>query len=564
MLQNKKIRLGDLLLEHGLITQEQIEKAFEEQRASGGEKKLGQIIVEKGFVQEEIMLIILSSQLGSEFVPPGVVELDLKIASKIQIGVLKRVEAVPFKENSFDEDGEDSIEVLFSDPLDFEAQDTIQRLLPEKPIKVNITTSAEVKRLLARLEAYENLKETIADIKRELEGGLGTTVEEESAIMRLIHIIITSAVRKKASDIHIEPSVAECRVRARIDGFLEEIYSLPSDVFPPLASRIKLLGNLDIAERRKPQDGSFSLEIDDKEYDFRLSTLPISEGESIVFRILDKTKVLIKLDNIGFSKKNTRKFKQALQTPYGIVFVTGPTGSGKTTTLYAGLHEIKNVSKKIITVEDPVEYQIPLIQQVQVNKKAELTFASALRSILRQDPDIIMIGESRDLETLSIAIQAALTGHLVFTTLHTNDAISAVTRIVDMGIEPFLVSSSTVAIQAQRLIRTVCPYCKEKYEPNQTLLEQIKGYIDDDQQANFVKGSGCKKCNLTGYIGRTIISEVLLFNDKLSSAITSGAQKKELLDIAVQTGFETMFADGIKKAAQGLTTIEEVMRVTTA
>ena len=227
------------------------------------------------------------------------------------------------------------------------------------------------------------------------------------------------------------------------------------------------------------------------------------------------------------------------------------------------MHEIKNVSKKIITVEDPVEYQIPLIQQVQVNKKAELTFASALRSILRQDPDIIMIGESRDLETLSIAIQAALTGHLVFTTLHTNDAISAVTRIIDMGIEPFLVSSSAVAIQAQRLIRTVCPYCKEKYEPHSALFEQIKRYIDP-QNSHFVRGMGCKKCNLTGYIGRTIISEVLIFNDDLSGAITNGAQKNELLDIALKTGFETMFADGIKKAAQGMTTIEEVMRVTTA
>jgi sulfate adenylyltransferase len=294
-----------------------------------------------------------------------------------------------------------------------------------------------------------------------------------------------------------------------------------------------------------------------------LTTLLLEHGRQVTQ--LDGDVVRTHLSKgLGFSKENTQKFKQALKTPYGIVFVTGPTGSGKTTTLYAGLHEIKNVTKKIITVEDPVEYQIPLIQQVQVNKKAELTFASALRSILRQDPDIIMIGESRDLETLSIAIQAALTGHLVFTTLHTNDAISAVTRIIDMGIEPFLVASSTVAIQAQRLIRTVCPYCKEKYEPHASVLEQIKDYTKNIKDINFVKGVGCKKCNLTGYIGRTIISEVLLFNDELASAVTSGAQKKELLDIALKTGFETMFADGIKKAAQGLTTIEEVMRVTTA
>jgi len=410
------------------------------------------------------------------------------------------------------------------------------------------------------MESYQSLKETLADVKREIEGGAQKSTEE-SAIMRLITIIITSSIRKKASDIHIEPSPYECHVRARIDGFLEEIYSFPPEIFPPLDSRIKILGTLDIAERRKPQDGRFSLVVDGNEYDFRLSTLPISEGESIVMRILDKSQVLIKLDELGFNRRNTIKFRNAMKAPYGIIFVTGPTGSGKTTTLYGGLNEIKNVNKKIITVEDPIEYKMDLIQQVQVNEKADLTFANALRAILRQDPDILMVGESRDLETLSIAVQAALTGHLVFTTLHTNDAISAIVRIIDMGIEPFLVASSIIAIQAQRLARKVCPYCKADITVPDEVLRDLLPHLENKESYHFVKGRGCKKCNMTGYSGRTIISEVFELNDAIASAISRAASRQEILEMAIKNGFEPMFTDGIQKAAAGVTTIEEVMRV---
>ncbi len=415
----------------------------------------------------------------------------------------------------------------------------------------------EINNNLEKLEQYESQKGIIDGIRKELAGN-DVANGDNSPIMKLIELIIETAIIKKSSDIHIEPSAIKCHVRSRIDGYLTDIFTFDKDIYPPLASRLKLLANLDIAERRKPQDGRFSKVLNDKEYDFRVSTLPITHGESIVFRILDKQNALIKLDEIGFQPGNAEKYRKAMKNPYGIIFVTGPTGSGKTTTLYAGLNEIKNISKKIITVEDPVEYQMELIQQVQVNEKANLNFANALRAILRQDPDVIMIGEVRDKETLTIAIQAALTGHLVFSTLHTNDAISAVSRIVDMGIEPLLVANSVVAIQAQRLIRKVCRYCNKPTHPPAAVLEKFPDEIKNSDK--FVKAVGCKRCNNTGYAGRTIISEVLEITNELAELIVLKTSKKELLESALNNGFEPMYLSGMHKAAEGVTTIEEVMR----
>jgi len=340
---------------------------------------------------------------------------------------------------------------------------------------------------------------------------------------------------------------------------LNETFIFDKDIYPPLASRMKLLSNMDIAEKRKPQDGRFSVNILGKEFDFRISTLPVLNGESIVIRILDKSKVMINIEDLGMQPNNYNKFSKAMKAPYGIVFVTGPTGSGKTTTLYAALNAIKNVSTKIITVEDPIEYQLNLIQQVQVNQKTGLTFATALRSILRQDPDIIMIGEVRDSETLRIAVQAALTGHLVFSTLHTNDSISAITRVMDMGIEPYLLSGSLVAIEAQRLVRKLCPYCKEKITLPQTVFNDIKHYIPETYQ--FYRHHGCEKCSQTGYKGREMLSEVLLVSEKLSSMIAQNESKKAIHDQAISEGFTDMFQDGIIRAANGITTIDEIIRV---
>ena len=374
-----------------------------------------------------------------------------------------------------------------------------------------------------------------------------------------MRLFLKTSILARASDIHIEPTENNCIVRSRIDGMLTETFIFDKDIYPPLASRMKLLSNMDIAEKRKPQDGRFSATILGKEYDFRISALPTINGESIVIRVLDKSKVMIKIEDLGMQPETYAKFSQAMRTPYGIIFVTGPTGSGKTTTLYAALNAIKSVQSKIITVEDPVEYQLNLTQQVQVNEKANLTFASALRSILRQDPDIIMIGEVRDTETLKIAVQAALTGHLVFTTLHTNDALSAVTRIVDMGIEPYLISGSLIAIEAQRLVRKLCPHCKTTYTLPKTAYDEIKAMLPENYQ--FYKNNGCEKCSQTGYLGREMISEILPISEKISSMIAQGASKSDIKEQAIQEGFVDMYHDGIIRAANGITSLDEIARV---
>ena len=340
---------------------------------------------------------------------------------------------------------------------------------------------------------------------------------------------------------------------------LSETFIFDKDIYPPMVSRMKLLSNMDIAERRRPQDGRFSAQILDKEYDFRISTLPILNGESIVLRILDKSKVIINLEDLGMHPDNFSKFKKSMKAPYGIILVTGPTGSGKTTTLYGALNDIKSVKTKIITVEDPVEYQLNMIQQVHVNEKAGLTFVSALRSILRQDPDVIMIGEIRDQETLRIAIQAALTGHLVFSTLHTNDAISALPRMIDMGIEPYLVSGALVCIEAQRLVRKLCPHCKQKITLSQKAFDEVKKFVPENYQ--FYKSVGCPQCSQTGYLGREMISEILPISDHIASMVANGASKDELKSVAYEEGFIDMFHDGVIRAANGITTLEEVYRV---
>ncbi len=372
-------------------------------------------------------------------------------------------------------------------------------------------------------------------------------------------MILKACIRARASDVHIEPTEKNCVVRARVDGKLAEIFIFEKDIYPPLASRLKLLANLDIAEKRKPQDGRFSTAVGEREYDFRISTLPILYGESIVMRVLDKAKALVKLEDAGMDTLSYKKLLKGLKEPFGIILVTGPTGSGKTTTLYGALNELRNVADKVITVEDPVEYRMNLIQQVQVNPKIGLSFADALRSILRQDPDKIMIGEIRDQETLEIAIKAALTGHMVISTLHTNNAISAIPRMVDMGIENYLISGALVAIQAQRLVRKICSKCKIVEKIPASTLEELENFIPEN--AIFYKGQGCKECNDTGYMGREMICEVLNVTEELSSLIAKGAPKDAMLAQATKDGFIGIFENGIQKALDGITSIEEILRV---
>ena len=510
-------------------------------------------ILENFPIKPEVVLKQFAESINAIYLDLDTVDINYKLASKVPLNQLKRYFALPLYEDEI------SIYIAFEDPFSIKAQEALQRFYPKKLIKTVVADPLQIEKYFNKLEISSGTKHLIDEIRKELTLNASENPGESSGIMKLIESIIKTAVLYRGSDIHIEPTENNCIVRTRVDGMLIESFVFEKDIYPPLSSRIKLLSNLDIAERRKPQDGRFSLKVMDKEYDFRVSTLPIINGESIVMRILDKSKVMIKLESLGMNEITFERFNHSMRIPYGIVFVTGPTGSGKTTTLYAALNAIKNITTKIITVEDPVEYQLNLIQQVQVNEKANLTFANALKSILRQDPDVIMIGEVRDQETLRIAIQAALTGHLVFSTLHTNDAISAVNRVLDMGIEPYLVSGALVAIEAQRLIRKLCPYCKAKVTIPKNSIEEFKEFLPEDYQ--FYKAIGCEKCANSGYFGREMISEILVVNEKIQSIIARGGLKSEIEEQAKRDNFISMLQDGIIRAAKGVTSIEEVYRV---
>ncbi len=492
--------------------------------------------------------------LNVEYVDLDDVEIDMRLFSQVPYKQLIKYNFIPIEENDL------HVQIVFDDPLDMAAQDAVQRLFPRKPIKISISRPQQIQQHLQRLEINESIKGLVSDIRKDLnDGGIGEETDESPAVLKLIDIILKSSIYGGASDIHIEATEKSCIVRERVDGMLRQSFMFDKDIFNPLASRMKLLSNLDIAEKRKPQDGRFSATITQKEFDFRVSTLPTIQGESIVLRILDKSKAMIKLEDAGMSKLCYDRFSEAIKVPYGIVLVTGPTGSGKTTTLYGAVNAIKDVKDKIITVEDPVEYQMSGLQQVNVKESVGLGFADALKSILRQDPDKIMIGEIRNQETLRIAIQAALTGHLVLSTLHTNDAISSISRILDMGIEEYLVSGALVAIQAQRLVRKICKHCKTTTELDPLLLKDVEQYLPENP--TFYKGEGCKECGHTGYAGREMISEVLTISETLARMIARVASKEEITKQAEEEGFVTMFEDGVHKALSGASTIEEIYRV---
>ena len=528
-------------------------KRFIVEHIRSGEYEVS-IIKNYHFIDESSVLSLLAEGLELPFIDLDSIDMDYRLVEKIPTAQLKRFNALPISQDDM------YIVVAFSDPINIEAQESIQRLFPRKSLQVAISTEKQIQAYLFKIELKDSVKELVNNIRNELRN-IGSVEEQQeaSSILQLIDVILKSCIKARASDIHIEPTEKNCVVRGRVDGKLSEIFIFDRDIYPPLASRIKLLANLDIAERRKPQDGRFSALVMDAEFDFRLSTLPILYGESIVMRILDKTKALVKLEESGMDQESYKKLIKSLQSPFGIILVTGPTGSGKTTTLYGALNELRNVEDKVITVEDPVEYRMNLIQQVQVNPKVGLSFADALRSILRQDPDKIMIGEIRDHETLEIAIKAALTGHLVISTLHTNDAISAIPRMIDMGIEPYLISGALVAIQAQRLIRKICRHCKKEVDIPTSLREEYNQLIPAGTV--FYAGIGCKECNGSGYMGREMICEVLPISEQLSSLIARGGSKDEILKLAQAEGFIGMFENGMNKAIEGITTIDEILKV---
>jgi len=497
----------------------------------------------------------VAKALNVDYIDLDDAEIDMKLFSQIPYRQLLKYNIIPIEETDL------NILIVFDDPLDMAAQDSIQRLFPKKPIRIAISKPQQIRAHLQRLEINESIKGLVTDIRKDLsqESKTGDQDDENPAVLKLIDIILKSAIFAGASDIHIEATEKSCIIRIRVDGILRQSFTFDKDIFNPLASRMKLLSNLDIAEKRKPQDGRFSATVSKKDFDFRVSTLPTIFGESIVLRILDKSKAMIRLEDAGMSKFCYDKFSEAIKVPYGIVLVTGPTGSGKTTTLYGAINAIKDVKDKIITVEDPVEYQMNGLQQVQVREHVGLGFADALKSILRQDPDKIMIGEIRNTETLRIAIQAALTGHLVLSTLHTNDAISSISRILDMGIEEYLVSGALVAIQAQRLVRKICTKCKKEALLDPLLYKEVEQYLPENP--TFFKGEGCKECGHSGYAGREMISEVLTISETLARMIARNASKEDLTKQALEEGFVTMFEDGVQKALEGKSTIEEIFRV---
>jgi len=546
----QKIRLGDLLVQKELVSAEEFDSCLAQSKEEG--RRVGDILIDRGYLTEEQVYRVLAEQQGMDYVDLISTNTDQKFLQKFSVAVIEKNQIAPIGED------DEYITVAFKDPTDIDAQDVVQRMFTKKILKVVTANPLLIERFVHQLAVKESISEILTEVRKEIVANNITDIDKATGVDKLVRLIMEQAIKSKASDIHIEPYENGAIVRNRIDGILTEAFSFEPDIFPPLSSKAKLMANMDIAEKRKPQDGRITATILGKEYDFRVSTLPTTNGESLVMRILDKTKVLINIEDLGMHKDNLRKFTKALKQPFGIILVTGPTGSGKTTTLYSALNVVKGVDKKIITVEDPVEYTLSLIQQVQVNEKAGLTFANALRSILRQDPDDIMIGEIRDEETLRIAIQSALTGHLVLSTLHTNDAISAINRMTDMGMESYLLGSALTAVVAQRLVRRLCKSCKKEINiagiPT-AILEQM------EKDAKIYKAHGCDKCFGTGYAGREMVSEVLPITEELSAAISRGAEMAELEKIAKATGYSTMFDDGMHKVYKGITTIEEVYRV---
>ena len=559
----KKKRLGNILVEAGFITEDKLNKGLEKQKNNDTEKRIGEILKEMNFVDESNVVEALEFQLGIPQVDLDDMIIDSEIVKEISQLMAEKHEAIPINKNN------NTLTVAMADPLDVMAIDDIQ-LKTGYEINPVIALESEIDRVLKQYFGNENLVNEFVNRKKdeELEVVSDEEVEElkkmvdEAPVVKLANNIIRDGVKVSSSDIHIEPMEEEIRIRYRIDGILYTEMNVPKDIHAALVSRMKIMADLDIAERRIPQDGRIQIIVDDKKIDLRVSTLPTVKGEKIVLRILDKNNLMLDLNQLGFSSEHKIMFKEMINQPHGMVLITGPTGSGKTTTLYSALSTLDNSDENIITVEDPVEYRLEGINQVQTNTKAGLTFAAGLRSILRQDPDIIMIGEIRDKETAEMAVHSALTGHLVFSTLHTNHAAGALTRLMDMGVEPFLVASSVSGVMAQRLVRTICPECKIK-ESDPLVDLEIEDYLGAGKDSiELYKGVGCRECNNTGYNGRSAIHEILRITPKIKEMVVNGASAEKIEEVARKEGMDTLESAGLLKVSEGLTTLEETKRVT--
>jgi general secretion pathway protein E len=557
-------RIGDILLKHTSLTQTQLEDALRIQQSEGG--MLGEILIRKNIILPHELMRALCMQIGIPYADDlKAGEIDPQLVNEISINYAKAKEIIPLAIEKTPKG--DILVVAAADPFNGTVLEDLH-LLTGFPIRVVASTSMRIQEAINRV--YEKVNSNIVEkIEGEfeenydIEGPIDIleATENDAPVIKFVNSLIFRAVKEKSSDIHIEPFEKEFVVRFRIDGVLYDIIRQPKRAHAAISSRIKVMGALDIAEKRLPQDGRIKIKIAGKDIDIRLSTVPTIYGERLVMRILEQTGTVLQLNQLGFSPRSCEQIEKLVFKKYGIILVTGPTGSGKSTTLSACLVKLNSPERNILTVEDPIEYQIPGINQVQVNAKIELTFAKALRAFLRQNPDVIMVGEIRDKETAEIAINASLTGHLVLSTLHTNDAPSAFTRLIDMGVEPFLVASSVLGIVAQRLIRRVCMKCREPHVPTPFEMQEM-GLTSLPEGATVYRGVGCPSCSKSGYSGRTVIHELLVVDDPIRSLIVRNSDASTIKKAALQNGMITLREDGILKVMQGVTTIDELMRAT--
>lgn len=566
-------QLGACALDEGLISQAQLEQALKRQKEVGG--YLGDVLVDMWLITEENKLRLLGKQHGIPYLSPKDMEgIDTAIARTIPEYLAGKHHAIPIKRDEW------GLTVVMANPFDVVAKDDLRKFSNLEIIPVLGSRKAIEESLKLIYPQKEEEMGTITDVLGDLttiqvelrrEGDEDVIVDilkleeqvREAPLIRLVNYIIANAVDKRASDIHIEPSEDRLNIRYRIDGVLYDIMTPPKYLQMAIISRIKVMAQLDIAERRLPQDGRFTIRLEHRELDLRVSTLPTQFGEKVVLRLLDKGSFLLGLEQLGLDDEALGAFKRAITRTYGLILATGPTGSGKSTTLYSALDHVKSAEKNIVTIEDPVECQLRGVYQVQANPRIGLDFAKGFRAILRQDPDIIMVGEIRDLETAEIAIRSSLTGHLVFSTLHTNDAVGTIVRLINMGIEPFLVSSAVRLSLAQRLIRRICEECKEAYRPSKELLDRLGAAAHIGEDTVFYRGRGCKHCNNIGYYGRIGIYEVFEVNPEIRELILQYNSPGLIKNKAVEMGMVTLYQSGMKKALQGFTTIEEVLRITT-
>ena len=552
-----------LLLDSGKAQESQLEEVFEEHERTG--RSFTTVLYNYDIIEEDELLTLIAENLGTEFVPLKIGEIDEQLQAKLKPEVARQYQVIPVRE----EDG--VLYVAALDPMNYRMIDELHFLVGQE-CRVLVSRPHEIEEALDHF--YPEGSGSIQDVLGELElTHKDRVIDEndvesleaaanEAPIVRFVNIILSQAIKDQASDIHFEPFADEFRIRYRLDGALYEMAPPPKHLASPVISRIKVMSGLNIAERRLPQDGRIERRINGRQVDLRVSSLPTRYGESVVLRVLDRSVVELDLDRLGMDKEMVHKVRMIISRPNGIFVVTGPTGCGKTTTLYSGLKELNNVEDKLLTAEDPVEYDLEGIMQLQVREAVNMTFGRALRAFLRQDPDRIMVGEIRDVETASMAIQASLTGHLVMSTLHTNDAAGAITRLIDMGVEPFLISSTLVGILAQRLIRRNCASCKAEYEPDERELELIGMKREDLVGRKLYRGRGCDMCNNTGYKGRVGIFELLRISSDIQSMINKRVPTQAIRDRAIEQGMRTMRNDGILQVLEGITTVEEVLRYT--